>query len=439
MLHVRSVDVSLCAGLSPRGSRLSSRGRFGRSGARGGRGGGHHARLSDPADGLRQPARPSRRGSPAGSRPGRWRSAATTRPKAGPRSWSRSTTAPSGAKMTEEVAARLKAKVGLKRERFVICSTHTHCAPALEQRARLHLRRPAPADQKERIERYTRELTDAIEKVALAALADRAPGEPGVGPGPGRLRGQPAGAQEGQVGQLRGQSRTDRSITACRCCGRPTRRARSGPCCSATPATARPWAASSTRSAPSGPATPATRSSGSRPAPSRWRSSAAGPTPTPSRGATSTTPSSTGRRRGREVNRLCSRSALDPPARPDRVRGSARSSCRWSRRRTAPRSSERTKRRRLRGLSSPGASIERLDRGETLPTTRALPRPDLVLRRRHGHGLPRRRGRRRLRAAAQVGDRRSTALGRRLQQRRALLHPVAADPRAREATRPTAP
>ena len=40
-----------------------------------------------------------------------------------------------GAKITEEVAARLKTKVGLKRERFVVCSTHTHCAPALEQRA----------------------------------------------------------------------------------------------------------------------------------------------------------------------------------------------------------------------------------------------------------------------------------------------------------------
>ena len=33
-----------------------------------------------------------------------------------------------GSKVTEEVAARLEKKVGLKRERFVVCSTHTHCA-----------------------------------------------------------------------------------------------------------------------------------------------------------------------------------------------------------------------------------------------------------------------------------------------------------------------
>ncbi len=36
-----------------------------------------------------------------------------------------------GAKVVEEVAARLKKKVKLPRERFVVCSTHTHCAPAL--------------------------------------------------------------------------------------------------------------------------------------------------------------------------------------------------------------------------------------------------------------------------------------------------------------------
>ena len=58
----------------------------------------------------------------------------------------------------------------------MVCSTHTHCAPALEQRAgRSSSASRSRADQAERIERYTRELTDAIEKVALAALADRKP------------------------------------------------------------------------------------------------------------------------------------------------------------------------------------------------------------------------------------------------------------------------
>jgi hypothetical protein len=80
-----------------------------------------------------------------------------------------------GAKVTEEVAERLKTKAGLKRERFVVCSTHTHCAPALNSELSYLFGRPIPPDQRERIDRYSRELTDAMEKVGLAALADRRP------------------------------------------------------------------------------------------------------------------------------------------------------------------------------------------------------------------------------------------------------------------------
>lgn len=80
-----------------------------------------------------------------------------------------------GAKVAEEVATRLKTKVGLKRERFTVCSTHTHCGPALSNELDFIFGTPIPADQKARIERYTRELTDSLEKVALAALAARAP------------------------------------------------------------------------------------------------------------------------------------------------------------------------------------------------------------------------------------------------------------------------
>ena len=89
-----------------------------------------------------------------------------------------------GAFMTEEVARRLKAKVGLRRERLVTCSTHTHCGPALGSGLDFIFGAPIPADQKERIERYTRELTDAIERVALQALAARAPGSLAWGQGP---------------------------------------------------------------------------------------------------------------------------------------------------------------------------------------------------------------------------------------------------------------
>jgi hypothetical protein len=80
-----------------------------------------------------------------------------------------------GARITEDVATRLASRTGMKRERFVVCSTHTHCGPALSSELAYIFGRPLPQDQKDRINRYGRELTDAIEKVALAALADRAP------------------------------------------------------------------------------------------------------------------------------------------------------------------------------------------------------------------------------------------------------------------------
>ena len=70
--------------------------------------------------------------------------------------------------------------------------------------------------------------------------------------------------------------------------------------------------------------------------------------------------------------------------------------------------------------------LARLDRGEALQTQDRLPGPDLGLRRLAGDGLPARRGRRRLLAAAEEGTRRPAALDQRLRQRRAVLHPVRA-------------
>jgi hypothetical protein len=80
-----------------------------------------------------------------------------------------------GSNVTEQVAGRLKNKVGLKRERFVVCSTHTHCGPALTSELDFIFGSPIPADQKARIDRYTGELIDALEKAVLAALAARSP------------------------------------------------------------------------------------------------------------------------------------------------------------------------------------------------------------------------------------------------------------------------
>jgi len=78
--------------------------------------------------------------------------------------------------VTEEVAARLKAKAGIKRERVVICSSHTHTAPWLEGFLPLHYVEPIPRDHQDRIRRYTRQATDWLEQAALQAISSRTPG-----------------------------------------------------------------------------------------------------------------------------------------------------------------------------------------------------------------------------------------------------------------------
>jgi hypothetical protein len=80
------------------------------------------------------------------------------------------------APVTEEVARRLKARAGLPRERFVVSSSHTHCGPALAGILPTIFAEPVTPEHQERIDRYTRELTDKLEQVALAALGHRRQG-----------------------------------------------------------------------------------------------------------------------------------------------------------------------------------------------------------------------------------------------------------------------
>src|SRR5262249_21573594 len=79
------------------------------------------------------------------------------------------------AAMTDEVARRLAKKAGLKRERLAITVTHTHTAPMLRGVAPTLFGQPIPKAHQARIDRYTAELTDHLEKVALAALKDQRP------------------------------------------------------------------------------------------------------------------------------------------------------------------------------------------------------------------------------------------------------------------------
>jgi putative membrane-bound dehydrogenase-like protein len=87
------------------------------------------------------------------------------------------------ATMLNEVARRLKARANLPAERLAITATHTHTAPMLKNVAPTLFSMPIPPEHQERIDRYTKELTDHLEKVALAALADRKPARLAYGMG----------------------------------------------------------------------------------------------------------------------------------------------------------------------------------------------------------------------------------------------------------------
>jgi neutral ceramidase len=79
------------------------------------------------------------------------------------------------ASMRAEVLRRLAARTKVSDERFAIASSHTHCAPMLVGILPNLFSMDIPAEHQSAIERYSRELTDKIEQVALKALADRKP------------------------------------------------------------------------------------------------------------------------------------------------------------------------------------------------------------------------------------------------------------------------
>jgi putative membrane-bound dehydrogenase-like protein len=73
-----------------------------------------------------------------------------------------------------ELAQRL-APLGVKRERIAVTGTHTHTAPMLRGVLPTLFGEPIPPDHQAHIDRYTQELTDHLEQVSRAALADRQP------------------------------------------------------------------------------------------------------------------------------------------------------------------------------------------------------------------------------------------------------------------------
>ncbi len=77
--------------------------------------------------------------------------------------------------VTDEVAARLKKRAKIDRAQIALCSSHTHAAPMISGAAPNIFSSDIIPEQQAAIDRYTRELTDKLEAVALAALSNRAP------------------------------------------------------------------------------------------------------------------------------------------------------------------------------------------------------------------------------------------------------------------------
>jgi putative membrane-bound dehydrogenase-like protein len=78
------------------------------------------------------------------------------------------------ANIVAELAKRLQPR-GIKPDRLAVTATHTHTAPMLSGALATLFGVPIPAAHQKHIDRYTKEFIDALEKVALAALADRRP------------------------------------------------------------------------------------------------------------------------------------------------------------------------------------------------------------------------------------------------------------------------
>jgi hypothetical protein len=77
--------------------------------------------------------------------------------------------------MVEEVARRLKEKAGIDSERLAVTFTHSHTTPKVNGASDTIFSSPLLPDEQKHVDQYTADLTNWIEKAALAALADRKP------------------------------------------------------------------------------------------------------------------------------------------------------------------------------------------------------------------------------------------------------------------------
>ncbi len=79
------------------------------------------------------------------------------------------------AALRAHVAERLQRRVGLLPDRLSITATHTHNGPILAGMSETLYCHPLPQEHREHIERYTKELIDKLEQVAISAFENSQP------------------------------------------------------------------------------------------------------------------------------------------------------------------------------------------------------------------------------------------------------------------------
>jgi hypothetical protein len=79
--------------------------------------------------------------------------------------------------LVDELAGRLSKKAGLERSQLAVCASHTHSGPHIKGTLPFMFSEVIPQEHQQHVDRYAQRLVDALEKVALDALADRQPAQ----------------------------------------------------------------------------------------------------------------------------------------------------------------------------------------------------------------------------------------------------------------------
>jgi hypothetical protein len=87
--------------------------------------------------------------------------------------------------LAEAVAATVRDKTGLPRERLMLTSSHTHCGPVI--RSTLNDMYDMPPDEWKKVEAYTKRLPSILVEVVTAALDDLKPAKLSIGGGTARF------------------------------------------------------------------------------------------------------------------------------------------------------------------------------------------------------------------------------------------------------------